>query len=163
MFDMLNLLSILSFSSTTTMRPTFSIQRSIVISYLQEGYSLRQIQSKTSIGKSTISRIKKAVDMDKENPRTGQPSKLSSRDKQAIIRQITSGKLDNAVQATHFINNIIPHPVSVQTVRNTLKEHNFRIVVKQKRPMLKAEHRAARLKFARTHLNWTVEDWKRIL
>ena len=124
---------------------------------------MRQIQSKTGLGKSTVGRIKKEVDTDKENLRGGQPSKLSPHDKQSIIRQITSGKLDNAVQATHFINNIISHPVSAQTVRNALKEHNFRSVVKQKRPALKKEHRQNRLQFARTHLNWTVEDWKRVL
>ena len=72
------------------------------------------------------------MDIDKENPRAGQSSKLSLHDKQAIIQQITSGKLDNAVQATHFINNIIPHSISAQTVCNTLKEHNFRAVVKKK-------------------------------
>src|SRR5882757_5418655 len=36
-------------------------------------------------------------------------------------------------------------------------------VVKSKRPLLKAVHRQKRLKFAHTHANWTVEDWKRVL
>ena len=145
------------------MKPTSSTKHSIIISLLQEGYSLRQIQSKTGIGKSTIGRIKKEVDIDKENLQGGQPSKLSPCDKQSIIRQITTGKLDNAVQATQYINTIISNPVSAQTVRNALKEHNFRAVVKQKQPALKKAHRIARLQFARTHLNWTVEDWKRVL
>jgi hypothetical protein len=53
------------------------------------------------------------MDGDKENSKGGCPSKLSSGDKRSIIRQITSGRLDNAVEATHFINNILPilsHP-----------------------------------------------------
>ena len=51
------------------------------------------------------------MDGDKENSKGGCPSKLSSGNKWSIIHQITSGKLDNAVEATHFINNIFPDPV----------------------------------------------------
>jgi hypothetical protein len=79
------------------------------------------------------------------------------------MRQITTGKLDNAVQATKFINNIISNPVHPQTVRNVLKEHHFKSVVKKKCPLLKYHHRQAHLKFAKYHENWTVEDWKRVL
>ena len=114
------------------MKPTSPAQCSTVIALLKEGYSLCQIQSKTGLGKSTISRINKEADLDKENSKGGCPSKLSSHDKQAIICQITTGKIDNAVQATHFINNIISSPVTPQTVRNALKENNFCSVVKQK-------------------------------
>jgi len=48
-------------------KPISSSQQSSVISLLQEGYSLHQIQSKTDLGKSTVGRIKKEVDSDKEN------------------------------------------------------------------------------------------------
>ena len=78
---------------------------------LKEGYPLHQIESKTGLGRSTIGRIEKETDSDKENSKGGRPSKLSSHDTQSIIRQIITGKLDNATQATHFINNIIPSPV----------------------------------------------------
>ena len=84
------------------------------------------------MGISNIGRIKKKTDLDKENSKGGHPSKLSFRDTQSIICQITTGKLDNAVQAAHFINDILPSPVTPQTVRNALKERNFYSVVKQK-------------------------------
>ena len=145
------------------MKPTSCTQRSTVISLLQDGYSLHQIESKTGLRKSTIGRIKKEVDGDKENSKGGRPSKLSPSDKRSIIRQITSGRLDNAVEATHFINNILPNPVTPQTARNILKKDDFHSVVKKKHPLLKKVHRLEHLKFARYHENWTVEDWKRIL
>jgi len=69
--------------------------------------------------------------MDKENCKGGHPSKLSYRDKQSILCQITTGQVDNAVQATNFINNIIPNPVTPQTVRNVLKKNNFCSIVKK--------------------------------
>src|SRR6204780_1621020 len=145
------------------MKPTSSTKRSAVTSLLQEGYSVRQIKSKTGLGKSIIGRIKKEVDGDKENSKGGRPSKLSSGDKWSIIRQITGGNLDNAVEATHFINNTLLNPITPQTVRNALKQSDFCAVVKMKCPLLKKAHRLERLKFARYHENWTVEDWKRIL
>ena len=52
----------------------------------------------------TISRIGREVTTNKENNSGGHPAKLSAHDKQSILCQITSGKLDNAVQATNFIN-----------------------------------------------------------
>ena len=122
-----------------------------------------QIQTKTGIGKSTIGRIKQEVDLEIENNKAGHPSKLSSRNKQAIICQITTGQLDNAVQATKFINNVISSPVTPQTVRNALKENDFRSITKQKCPLLTRAHWLQRLKFAQYHQNWTVEDWKRVL
>ena len=76
--------------------------------------------------------FKKKTDLDKENSKGGCPSKLSSHDTQSNIHQITTGKLDNAVQSAHFINDILPSLVTPQTVRNTLKERNFHSVVKQK-------------------------------
>ena len=45
-------------------------------SLLQQGYSLHQIQSKTGPGKSTIGRIRKEVDRDKENGKGGYLTKL---------------------------------------------------------------------------------------
>ena len=140
MFEALDLLQQPSFLLTTTMQPTPSAQRSTITSLLLEGYSLRQIQSKTGLGKSTVARIKKEVDQNKENSKGGHPFKLTSYDKQYIMRQITTGRLDNAVQATKFINNIIPNPVSPQTVRNILKNNNFCSVVKKKCPLLKKQH-----------------------
>jgi len=64
---------------------------------------------------STVGRIKKEVDSDKENYKGGRPSKLSPHDKQAIFCQITTGKFDNAVQASHNFNNIVPSPVFKQS------------------------------------------------
>ena len=70
---------------------------------------------------------------DKENDPGGRSSKLSC-DKQLIICQISIGKLDNAVQATQFINYTISTPVTPQTVRNVLKEAGFRVSNKEESP-----------------------------
>ena len=63
------------------MKAISAAQHSSVISLLNEGYSLCQIQDRTGLGKSTVGRISKEVLGDKENcPRGHRPSKLSSHD-----------------------------------------------------------------------------------
>ena len=49
------------------MKPTSSSQHSTVISLLLEGYFVHKIQSKTCLWKSTVGRINKEVDLEKEN------------------------------------------------------------------------------------------------
>jgi hypothetical protein len=71
--------------------------------------------------------------------------------------------MDTAVEATQFINPHLLQPVYPQTVCNALKRNAFHSVVKAKWPLLKKKHRQDQLKWAQAHLNWTVEDWKRVL
>ena len=77
------------------------------------------------------------VQENKENHSGGCPAKLFPYNKQSILRQITSGKLENTVQATQFINSAISTPVTLHTIRNVLKEASLRSATKKKVPMLK--------------------------
>ena len=51
---------------------------SSIISLLNKGYSHHAIQARTGLGKGTVYRISKEVDVDKENNPGGCPSKLYS-------------------------------------------------------------------------------------
>jgi len=113
---------------TTIMKSISAAQRSSVVSLLNDGYSHCEIQARTGLGKGTVGRISKEVEGNKEYNPGGCPSKLSACDKQSI--QISSGKLDNAVQATQFINSIIPNPVT--PVRNTLRSQDFTLQQRRK-------------------------------
>ena len=117
------------------MRPISAAKRSSVLSLLEKGYSHHQIHDKTGVGMGTISRIGREVNTNKENNSGGCPAKLSACDKQSILRQITSGKLDNAVQATTVINSTLSQPVHPH-VRNALKEAGLHSATKKKVPML---------------------------
>lgn len=144
------------------MRPITASQYSAIVSLVSD-HSTRQIASKTGLTKSTIARVTKELDLDKENRKGGRPTKLSHTSRRLVIRQITSGRCDTAVEVAHFLNPNLPQPVNPQTIRNALKKEDYRSVVKTKRPLLKKQHRIARLKFAQDHANWTVEDFKRVL
>ena len=51
---------------------------------------------------------------------------------------------------------------AAKTLHCQLKKLGMKAVVKKKRPLLTARHRRARLEFPERHLEWTVEDWKRV-
>ena len=124
---MLKLTSITIPSYHHHIKPTSATQHSTVISLLKEGYSVCQIESKTGLGRSTVGRIRKKTDLDKENSKGGCSSKLFL----VIHSQLSvksPGKLNNAVQAAHFINDILPSPVTPQTARNAPKERNFTLL-----------------------------------
>jgi transposase len=135
----------------------------IVSHLLNSTRSLRDIALITGTSKSTVARIAQEVQPNKENLKKGQPSKLTAKDTRAILSSITTGKASNAVQATKHINSIISNPVSVQTVRNTLKKAHFKAVVKKKKPLLREDNKKARLAWAQKYRNWTIEDWTRVL
>jgi uncharacterized protein YerC len=59
------------------MRTTSAANRASVLSLLEQGHSVRDIERRTGLGKSTVGIIKKEVDIDKENNLGGCPSKLS--------------------------------------------------------------------------------------
>ena len=118
------------------MKHLSAAQRDNIISIASLALSCQNIASQTGIGKSTVARVLKEVQPDKENHYGGCPSKLSPTNKCAIVQRILTGKASNAVQATHFINTIISTPVSSQTARNTVKEASLKAVVKKKNPLL---------------------------
>ena len=69
--------------------------------------------------------IDKETNRDKGNSKKESISKLSLGDKSPIIHQTTNWRLDNVVEATHFIRNTSHDPVTLQTVRNALKQTTF--------------------------------------
>ena len=145
------------------MHPIPSSKHNNVTSLLLAGHSPKKVVSMTGVSRPTVYRIAQTLELNKENQPMGRPPKLSPHNKRHIIHQIESGMMENAVEATKYINNILEDPVSPQTIRNALKKDHMKAVVKAKKPFLKKEHRRARLAFARKYEHWTVEDWKRVV
>jgi len=95
-------------------------------------------------------------------PTGGRPCKLSPTDVCHAICLINSGKADNAAQVTHTLQTITNKSLSCETVRKHLKKEGLKAVVKKKHPMLTKHHKEW-MDFAVSHLQWTLEDWKRVV
>ena len=77
-----------------------------------------------------------------------------------MLTLVRTGKAGTAAAAAKHINSVLNNPVTVQTIRNVLKEDGYKSYAKKKQPFLNARQNKARLAFAQKHQNWTVEDWK---
>lgn len=79
--------------------------------------------------------------------------------RQAALRnqRITSNVLKHKLSA---VGNVV---VSSSTIRRRLNEARLKNRRPAKRPLLTREHRVQRLRFARDHQHWSVNDWKKVL
>ncbi|KIJ33573.1 hypothetical protein M422DRAFT_264509 [Sphaerobolus stellatus SS14] len=108
------------------MRPISAAQRDNVLSLLSSGLSTKTIAAQTG----------------------GHPKKLTPTDQRAVLSLVRIGKASDAVAAAKHINARIMELVTIQTIRNMLKEDGLKAYVKKKRPYLSPRHRKARLVFA---------------
>lgn len=134
-----------------------------ILSLLQSGFSSRHIAEQCHVSKTTVHKICKQHLPGLKMPHADRPSKLSPQDKRICIRSITSGKFETATAITKYLQNHLKISVSECTVRHALQEAGLKAKDKEKRPKLSAKNIAARLKFAKAHRHWTIDDWKRVI
>jgi transposase len=94
-----------------------SAQKENIIVQANNGQSTRKIASSLGVSQPTVVRVLQNLLPNHQSSHSGHPSKLSATSEHAIITQITTRKVANAVQTTKHINSIIPNSVSSQTVR----------------------------------------------
>ena len=131
-----------------------------VLSLIQSGHNAHEISSATGYHTSTITQIWSKHCPDIPEPTGGHPCKLSPTDVHCLIN---SGKADNAPQVTHTLQTITNKSLSCETIWKHLKKEGLKAVVKKKHPMLTMHHKKEQMDFAVSHLQWTLEDWKRVV
>ena len=94
--------------------------------------------------------------------------KRAREEKKAVSRRLTVrvlGRLTRknnraTLNQLHIMSDL---KVSRRTIRRRLKEMGLNSRVARKKPFMSAVHRAKRLAFARKHLKWTLQQWKKVL
>ena len=134
-----------------------------IISLLNKGLSSRKIAVQLGVSHSTVMRECARLRPNAQKQKAGRPAKLTIADKRNIVRNLTSGKADTAVQLAKDLKGSAKIEISPDTVRRALKEAGLKAVTKKKKPCLKPRHIRQRLEFALRHQHWTVDDWKRVI
>lgn len=145
------------------MKPLSASTRDRIIQMLKENRSSRQISSKLAVSHSTVNRIRSQHVPEVSKSKAGRPKKISATTERWMVREITSGKVDNAAQLKRQVRRLMGTHLSIDTVRRSLKKQGLKAAVKKKRPRLLARHKKERLDFAKRYQHWTVEDWKRVI
>jgi transposase len=141
--------------------PNSTVQNAIVL--LQQGKSCTEVSNTLNISISSAIRIRKRNNLNIPSPKMGPPSKVSKRTKHYIANQYNIGKLETMKDGQKLIQSVEGVQVNKKTIRNYLRSENMATFIKQKKPYLTDNHKRARYKFAKDHLNWTVEDWKNVM
>src|SRR3990167_2227295 len=91
------------------------------------------------------------------------PRKLNERDRRAVIGILrnSTAKTAEAIRREAAAHHNIK--VSAQTIRRSLKQAGYASYVKKKRPFLSKKHKQARLKWAKEHCTWTVDEWRNVI
>lgn len=94
-------------------------------------------------------------------PRKKRSRKTNKRTDKLIVRLAEKNPFMTSVQIKKE-----PLPgitISSRTIRRCLEEAQLYGRVNRKKPLLKKKNRQARLKFAREHINRSINDWKKVL
>jgi transposase len=135
-----------------------------IIAAFQAGKKARTISQMFNVSKRTLNHkwsIFKARSSLQQLPRSGRPQITTDREKKRICRE---SKKDPFSSAKKIKNSIGRDNISDRTIRRILvKVGGLKSRRAAKKPFLSEKNRIARLKWAREHLNWTFDDWKKVL
>ncbi|KAF9991482.1 hypothetical protein BGZ80_009093, partial [Entomortierella chlamydospora] len=100
---------------------------------------------------------------DKENIPTlkaGRPVKVSRWTRAHLASQMAMGKIIKLKDAQEYVQGMGEGPVTKRTIKNYLHAMGVKTKRKPEAPMLTESQVAARLKFAKDHIHWSVDQWE---
>lgn len=128
------------------------------------GFSDDVIARRVSLHRTTIHRLITRYRESGNNPyyrrpKPGRPHKLQERDARHAAIMLARADVTNVTELvrTSFLD------VSRHTMGRALHKYGLVCRVRRRRPWISPANRAKRRAWAVEHINWTVEDWKRII
>lgn len=141
-------------------------ERAKIIAFQKAGYSYRSISAEIGCSISTVCyTIKKHRDTGEIANKAGRGRKriLTHADERWLFLASLRNRHKNAEFLTAEFNRGRKDPISKSTVRAVLKKFHLKGRVAAKKPFLRPINIKKRLKFAKEHEHWTVEDWTKVL
>ncbi|CAD6199101.1 unnamed protein product [Caenorhabditis auriculariae] len=140
-------------------------KRAIVVGR-QNGLTMMTLAGMFGVTKAGISQFlkrQKAQDGSTNSQRTGRTRVTDRNDDRNILKTSrTNPRLTApAIRREVFLNS--PSPPSVSTVKRRLNAAGIMGRRPVKKPLISEKNRVARVKWAKEHLNWTRQDWNKIL
>jgi transposase len=139
--------------------------RDKIVDLHKAGMGYKTISKQLGEKVSTIGAIIRKWKKDKitvNHPRSGAPRKISPRAAAMTMRTVRNNPKTTREE---LVNDLKAAGITVtkRTISNTLRRHGLKSCRARKVPLLKKAHVEARMKFAKDHLNDSVEDWGNVL
>ena len=140
-------------------------QRMEMVSMKEQGSSYTELAQMFQVTRRTVIQLVKkhrSTSSVQDIHRSGRKRSTTVREDRLLIRsslqnrRLTSSDLKRDLELYGI-------DLTARSVRNRLIEGGLSGRIAAKKPLLSEKNRAARLEFAMTHRDWTVEDWKKVL
>lgn len=142
-------------------------EKSRIVGLSEGGLSAREISRRIGRHSTTVDRVLKK---NLENPGSyerkkgsGSKKKTSVSQDRYILRMSLCDRFKTATEIRRDLEENANVQISVETVRRRLREGGLLAMKPAKKPLLTRKMKAARLKWAKYHRSWTVEDWKNVI
>jgi transposase len=133
-----------------------------IVSLLKEGKSARQVAQLLRIGRSTVDRVATKHGIQKVK-KLGRPKKLKPTNVTHCVTEIYRNRAKTATELSISLRSDQKIEVHRTTVARALKAAGLKSGEKKSKPLLSKKNIRDRLDFAKTHKDWTEEDWKRVI
>ena len=107
--------------------------------------------------RSVITRIEKRGSAENKQ-RVGGPRKSLDRDNRLLLRKA----LNDTRMPLRELKSEANSDLSISTIRRRLKENDVQKWLAAERPRLTEAHAAKRFQWAKDHLHWTVDDFRKV-
>lgn len=139
-----------------------NFQKGQIVAYADCGLSGRQIGKKIGRAQSTVAKFLQDYNSSSNYERrigSGRKRKTTNTDDQNILSVAIKTRTISAKQIKRDLNmNISP-----QTIRNRLHEAGYYSHFQVKKPFVSIINQQRRLTWAKEHLSWSTEEWKKLL
>lgn len=142
------------------------IQKRNILLLREENKTFTYISKKCGCHRSSVSRFLKKYDSTgniKALPK-GRPKRKTTAAQDRILRRIAvKNRFKSRREIRAEMKKQVGVNISVRTIGNRLAEFGLHSYTAVKKPLLTKKMKKNRLKFAKKYLNWTSDDWSRVL
>lgn len=146
--------------------PLTPAQVAQAVALIDQGLTQREVATVLNVPRSSMQyALKRYQETGRysRRPGSGGVRCTSVRDDRFITLAILRNRYLTAVEIRHRLQITRGVNVSERTVRRRMEEVNLKARRPARGPLLLRQHRVARLQFAREHVNWTHEQWAKVL
>ena len=131
------------------------------------GLSMNEIAKRMRIARGTVQSIMKKhreTGTVADRPRSGRPRKTTPQEDRLLCRDCLKNRMKTSPQLASSFCESTGKTLDPSTVRQRLLNVGLRGYVAAKlKPLIRQPNKVARLKWAREHVKWTEDQWKKVL
>lgn len=139
--------------------------RHLIIRMYGEGKTMRNIAEIVGRSRSTVHdviKIYRDENRVENKSKEGQGKILNDHDERRILLEVKKNPLKSAVELQKYVETNIGKSVCVETIRNTLRRHDFHGRVLRKKPFISHKNKSLRLKFAKEYISKNQDFWNTV-